>query len=132
MRTARASARADRFLGVRLTIEELSTLDRYGESQGVTHRSDAVRRLIRSALEAPRQTPELPVSLQSQLEELVTQGWASDLDAALTLVLTRGLEQLSEVIDERFAAFERTAKSLADKRAQRRRADREGQGLLER
>jgi hypothetical protein len=117
---------------VRLSREELSTLDRYGESQGVTHRSDAVRRLIRSALEPPRQTPELPVSLQSQLEELVAQGWASDLDAALTLVLTRGLEQLSEVIDERFAVFERTARSLADKRAQRRRADREGRGLLER
>jgi len=132
VRTVRAQALADQFLGVRLTSEELSALDRFGKSQGLAHRSDAVRYLVKAAEKSPRATPELPVGLITQLDELVEDGWAKDLDGALTLVLTLGLAELSRLHTERLPALKRAARSGAEKRAERRRAEREGRGLLER
>ncbi|MGI0132676.1 MAG: hypothetical protein ACREDK_06260 [Thermoplasmata archaeon] len=132
MRTADTAARADHFLGVRLTAEEMERLDRFGRSRDLSHRSDAVRALVRAADGLVAGRPELPVGLQTRLEEIVEDGWARDLDGALTLVLTMGLAELSRVHTERAPALRNAARDGANRRAQRHRADRRGAGLLER
>lgn len=131
MRNARATAPADYFLGVRLTQAELTELDRFGATEGRKSRSDAVRALVARAARAVGPTgPELPVGLASQLDTIVEDGWARDQNEALTLVLTLGLSELARLHSERLPALRRTARESAERRGGRRRADREGRGLL--
>jgi len=133
VRTPRSELRADRFLGVRLTLEELDHLDGWRAAHGNPSRSEAVRALLRAPEPAagPSAT-ELPVSLRAQLEELVEDGWAATEATALTVALTMGLEQIAKLHGEKLPALRRRAKEHADRSHQRRRADREGRGLLER
>jgi hypothetical protein len=132
VRTANSSTRADRFLGVRLTPEELERLDRFGQSQGSSSRSDAVRELVRAADRVALGQPEIPVGLQAHLEEIIEDGWARDMGEALTLVLTMGFEGLSRLHTEKVPALRKAARDGAARRAGRRGAEREGRGLLER
>ena len=133
MRTPRSQTPAVRFLGVRLTQEELDRLDGWRTAHGNPSRSDAVRALLRAPDPAPAPgAVELPVSLRAQLEELVEDGWATNEAAALTVALTMGLEQVARLHAERLPALKRRAREHADRSDQRRRADREGRGLLER
>ena len=117
---------------MRLTQAELDGLDRFRHEQGLGTRSDAVRRLLRLAGSPTPGGPELPVGLVAQLEELVEDGWAKGPDEALTLVLTLGHAELSRLHTERLPALRRAARSAAEKRAERRKAERGGRGLLER
>jgi hypothetical protein len=132
LRTSRATVPADHFLGVRLTGEEIALLDRFRESRELATRSDAVRALVRAADRLARGVPDLPVGLQSRLEELIEDGYANNLDGALTLVLTYGLDEVGRVHTERLDALRKGARDTAERRQTRRRADREGRGLLER
>ena len=131
MRTARPAGPSDRFLGVRLTQEEVALLDRWKESSGSPTRSDAIRALVRGAERPAPETPELPTTVRSGLEQLVEDGIARDLPAAFDLVLTRGLEEVARVYHERLPALRRAAREASDRSASRHRADREGRRLLD-
>jgi hypothetical protein len=132
VRSAETTSSPTQFLGVRLTSEEIDRLDRLQRELGSPSRSDAVRALVRAAdrLSAPRL--ELPVAVDGQLEEVVDDGWAENRDAALTLVLNLGLSELAKIHGERLPAMHRRARDLGERSAAKRRADREGRGLLER
>lgn len=132
MRTARANAPATHFLGVRLTTEEESLLERFQTDHELPSRSEAVRKLVRSASEAKTEAVELPAALRTELEELVEDGYARDLDGAIALVLTLGIRELARTHDEHVPALRERARSANERRAGRRRADREGRGLLRR
>ena len=130
MRTARATAPATRFLGVRLTTEEESLLERYRSDHELPTRSEAVRSLVRHATEPGVATVELPVTLRNELEEIVEDGYARDTGEALALLLHLGLGELVRTHAERFPSLRERARTAAERRAGRRRADREGRGLL--
>lgn len=130
VRTARAEAPATRFLGVRLTVEEESLLEQFRSTNELPNRSEAVRALVRRATDAhPAEIP-VPTTLRNELEEIVEDGYTRDLDSAVTLVLTLGLGELGRIHAERLAALRDHARSSAGRREGRRRADREGRGLL--
>ncbi|HYK92954.1 MAG TPA: ribbon-helix-helix protein, CopG family [Thermoplasmata archaeon] len=131
MRPARSTVPADRFLGVRLTFEELEQLDQFRERSGAPTRSDAIRALVRAAERIASETPELPPTVQGELEQLVEDGLARDLPTALGTVVTLGLQEFARVYAERLPALRRAAREGADRRASRRRADREGRRLLD-
>ncbi len=118
------------FLGVRLTTEEASLLERFRVENDLPNRSEAVRALVRGAGGAPAPEVELPVSLRAALEEVVEEGYARDLDGAVTTVLTLGLGELARTHAERLPALRERARSAAGRRRDRKRADREGRGLL--
>lgn len=133
MRTPRSEARADRFLGVRLTPAELEHLDSWRAAHGNASRSESVRALLR----APDQVAgpgaaEVPVSLRHKLEEIVEDGWAASEDGALTLVLTLGLAELTKLHTDRLPELRRHARDQSTRSRARRRVDREGRELLER
>lgn len=130
MRNAKADAPATRFLGVRLTSEEESLLDGFQRDHGLSTRSDAVRALVRSASEPPPGSVSVPPTLQGELEELVENGYARDLEGAIALVTSLGLTELARTHSERLPALRERARSVKDRREGRRRADREGRGLL--
>jgi Arc/MetJ-type ribon-helix-helix transcriptional regulator len=130
VRNARAAAPATHFLGVRLTTEEESLLEQFQTANGVPNRSEAIRTLVRSAGGAPATAVELPETLRAELEEVVEDGYARDLDAALAIVLTLGLGELARTHAERLPALRDRARASNDRRKDRRRADREGRGLL--
>ena len=130
MRNARAEAPATRFLGVRLTSEEELLLDRYQRNHDLATRSDAVRALVRTASEPRPETVELPTTLRGELEEIVENGYARDLEGAIALVTSLGLTELARTHSERLPALRERARSVKDRREGRRRADREGRGLL--
>ena len=132
VRPARSAASADRFLGVRLTSEELDRLDRYRELSGTETRSDAVRTLVRLADRTEAETPELPPTVRAELEQLVEDGFARDLSAALQIALTLGLQEYARVYAERLPALRRAARETVNRRTSRRQADREGRRLLDR
>ncbi len=132
MRTARPIVPAGHFLGVRLTAEELALLDRFQLAQGSPNRSEAVRALVRAAERVRASTFDLPTSLRNELDEIVEDGWTRDLDGAVTLALTLGLAELSRLHGERLPNLRRMAREVAERRARRRRVDREGRGLLRR
>ncbi len=132
MRTARAKAPATHFLGVRLTAEEESLLERFQADHEFPSRSEAVRKLVLGASGAPTGAVELPAALRVELEELVEDGYAHDLDGAIVLVLTLGIRELARTHDEHVPALRERARSAHDRRASRHRADREGRGLLRR
>lgn len=132
MQSAEAPTSPSQYLGVRLTSEEIDRLDRLRRSLGVSTRSDAVRALLRAADRLAEPRLDLPAAVAAQLDELVDDGWAGSQDAALTLVLHHGFTELARVHTKRTAELHRRAKELGDRSAARRRADREGRGLLER
>jgi Arc/MetJ-type ribon-helix-helix transcriptional regulator len=132
VRTARATAPATHFLGVRLTLEEESLLDRFQKDHELPNRSEAVRALVRSGSDAARSTIELPPTLRNELEELVEDGYARDLDGALALLVHLGLAELVRTHTEKLPGLRERARSTAERRAGRQRADREGRGLLRR
>jgi len=130
VRTARVEAPATRFLGVRLNLEEESLLDRFQRDHALATRSDAVRALVRSASEPRPGSVELPPTLRGELEEIVENGYARDLEGAIALVTSLGLTELARTHSERLPALRERARSVKDRREGRRRADREGRGLL--
>ncbi len=132
MRNARASAPATHFLGVRLTAEEESLLEKFQTERDLPNRSEAVRMLVRSAAEPPAGGVDLPATLRNELEELVEDGFAHDLDSAVTLLVNAGIREMARSHDEDLATLREKARSLAERRAGRRRADREGRGFLRR
>ena len=75
---------------------------------------------------------DLPVTLRSKLETLVDDGYARDVDGALTLVLTMGLDSLHRLHVEQWRELRNAAREHSDRSRDRKRADREGRGLLER
>ncbi|MGI0155334.1 MAG: hypothetical protein ACREDE_04280 [Thermoplasmata archaeon] len=115
---------------MRLTIEEESLLEKFRSTNELPNRSEAVRSLVRGAAEARPADVSVPATLRNELEELVEDGYARDLDSAVTLVLTLGLGEVGRIHAERMAALREHARSSAGRRAGRRRADREGRGLL--
>jgi HPt (histidine-containing phosphotransfer) domain-containing protein len=129
VRNARA-APATHFLGVRLTTEEESLLEQFRTANDLPDRSAAVRALLRSAGGAPASDVELPATLRAELEEVVEEGYAGDLNGAIATVLNLGLGELTRTHTDRMAALRDHARSSADRRKDRRRADREGRGLL--
>ncbi|HLN51650.1 MAG TPA: hypothetical protein VK455_06310 [Thermoplasmata archaeon] len=132
MDNARAPAGATRFLGVRLTEGEIALLDRFCEDHSLANRSEAVRALVHAgAPEAPGSI-EIPATIKNELEELVEDGYAHDLNGLLDAVLSLGLKELVRTHTERLPAMREHARAVRDRRAGRRRADREGRGLLER
>jgi hypothetical protein len=130
VRNARAETPATRFLGVRLTSEEESLLDQFRQDHGLSTRSDAVRALVRSASETRPESVSVPPTLQGELEELVENGYARDLEGAIALAVTLGLSELARTHSERLPALRERARSVKDRREGRKRADREGRGLL--
>lgn len=130
MRNARIHAPTARFLGVRLTSEEAALLDVFQRDRGLTTRSDAVRELVRSSSEPRPGSVVLPPTLQGELEEIVENGYARDLEGAIALVTSLGLTELARTHSERLPALRDHARSVKDRREGRRRADREGRGLL--
>jgi hypothetical protein len=119
------------FLGVRLTSEETSLLDQFRTANELPDRSAAVRALLRVG-GAPAAGVELPATLKAELEEIVEEGYARDLDGAVAAVLTLGLGELARTHTERMPALRDRARSLSERQRNRRRADREGRGLLRR
>jgi hypothetical protein len=127
--TARADAPAH-FLGVRLTIEEASLLERFRTEHGLPNRSEAVRALLTTVSERGAPSIDLPATLRNELEELVEDGYAHDLDGAIVLVLTLGIGELARTHAEHVPSLRERARSTGERRERRRRADREGRGLL--
>ncbi|MGA8536560.1 MAG: hypothetical protein WB789_04085, partial [Thermoplasmata archaeon] len=72
----------------------------------------------------------LPTTLRAELEEIVEDGYARDLDGAVAIVLNLGLGELARTHVERMPALRERARSTSERRRDRRRADREGRGLL--
>ncbi len=132
MRTARATAPATHFLGVRLTVEEAALLEKFRTEHELSNRSDAVRTLVRGASELPATSVDLPATLRNELEDLVEEGYANDLDSLVTLVLTAGIRELARTHDKDLATLREIARAAKDRRAGRRQADREGRGFLRR
>jgi Arc/MetJ-type ribon-helix-helix transcriptional regulator len=130
VRNARAAAPATYFLGVRLSTEEESLLDQFRTANDLPNRSEAVRRLVRSAGGVPATSVELPATLRAELEEIVEDGYARDLDGAIAIVLNLGIGELARTHSERMPALRERARSTSERRRDRRRADREGRGLL--
>jgi hypothetical protein len=130
VRNARADAHATRFLGVRLTSEEESLLDGFQRDHGFSTRSDAVRALVRTASAPSPESVEIPPTVRGELEEIVENGYARDLEGALALATSLGLTELARTHTERLPALRERARAVKDRREGRRRADREGRGLL--
>jgi Arc/MetJ-type ribon-helix-helix transcriptional regulator len=132
VRIARGHAPATHFLGVRLSAEEEAHLEKFQLDHELANRSEAVRALVRGAAEQPVGFVELPATLRNELEELVEDGYAHDLDGAVALVLTLGIRELARTHAEHVPALRERARSANDRRTGRSRADREGRGLLRR
>lgn len=129
VRNARA-APATYFLGVRLTSEETALLDRFQAANDLPDRSSAIRSLLRNAGGAPASGFELAPTMEAELEEVVEKGYARDLNGAIASVLELGLGELTRTHTERMSALRDRARLLADRKRDRKRADREGRGLL--
>jgi Arc/MetJ-type ribon-helix-helix transcriptional regulator len=132
VRNARADAPATRFLGVRLTTEEEALLDQFRQTRAFASRSEAVRALVREAAKERPGGAELPATLRNELEELVEDGYAPDYGGALALAVHLGILELARAHVERMSALRTHARATHDRREGRRRADREGRGLLRR
>ena len=115
-----------------MTREALAQLDRFQELSGSPTRSDAVRALVRLAERSAPEMPEVPPTVLAELEQLVEDGLAGDLGAALSTVLTLGLQEFTRVYVERLPALRRAARDTTDRRQSRRRAAHEGRRLLDR
>lgn len=130
MPNSSTTSTTSRFLGVRLTLEEARRLDELRATRGLASRSDAVRALLR---EGPREATgavDLPVTRRRELESLVEEGYFTTVQAALEHALEAGLAELVRTHTEGFSALRRHAREARGERDGRRRADREGRGLL--
>jgi hypothetical protein len=96
------------------------------------NRSEAIRVLLRRAAPEAAGRFEIPVTIRAELEELVEDGYARDVDGLVDTVLALGLKELFRTHTERFPAMRELARTARDRRAGRRRVDREGRRLLER
>jgi hypothetical protein len=132
VRSAAARETQDRFLGVRLTTEELRLLDAYAAREQSRNRSDAVRSLVRSTGAPSHDAVAIPLQVRAELETMVEDGWAPNVEAALVAVLTPGLEAFARAHSETLDRLRAKARENADRRERRRQAEREGQGRLER
>jgi hypothetical protein len=132
VRTPRTETPATRFLGVRLTAEELESLGQFQQRRQLASRSDAVRRLVAESLERPPSAESVPASLDAELDEVVEDGYAPDRVSAMVLALTLGLAELSRIHTERLPALRREARTTKERREARKGADREGRGFLRR
>lgn len=130
MRSAPTRETQDRFLGVRLTTEELRLLDDYAAREQSRNRSDAVRSLVRSTGGPSRDAVAIPLQVRAELETIVEDGWAPNVEAALVAVLTPGLEAFARAHSETLDRLREKARENADRRERRRQAEREGQGRL--
>lgn len=119
-----------RFLGVRLTPEEEALLERYRAERGIKNRSEAVRALLRDTGGLGAGRVALPVSRLRELEDLVEDGYFSTLESALEQGLEAGLRELVRTHTEGVPALRRLARESRERSERRRRADREGRGLL--
>jgi Arc/MetJ-type ribon-helix-helix transcriptional regulator len=117
-------------LGVRLTLEEEALLEQFRSVNDLANRSEAVRALVRRAAESRPADVTLPATLRNEVEELVEEGYASGPDSAVALLVNLGLPELKRLHAETMSALRDHARSTAGRRASRRRADREGRGLL--
>jgi Arc/MetJ-type ribon-helix-helix transcriptional regulator len=132
MHKSRNQGGATRFFGVRLTEGEIALLDRFREERSLPNRSEAVRAMVRAGAPAAPLSIELPVTLRNELEDLVEDGFATDLDGLVSAILSLGLKELVRTHTEGLPAMREHARATRDRRAGRRRADHEGRGLLER
>lgn len=122
-----------RFLGVRLTSEEERRLEEFQTARGLASRSDAVRQLLNEAKgTAPTAAIELPPTRQRELETLVEEGFFSSFQAALEHALEAGLAETVRTHADGVPALRRHARDVRNEKDERRRADREGRGLLRR
>ena len=131
MRNTRNPASPTKFLGVRLTEEEVELLDRFRAAHDLSNTSEAVRRLVRSIAQ-PAGDVQLPASLRSELEDVVEDGWATDINGAVSTALNLGLRELTRLHADEIPTLRDAARSHAARRADRKRAEREGRGLLRR
>jgi hypothetical protein len=118
------------FLGVRLTREELDRLDEFQRARGIATRSDAIRTLVREGAEKAPAAPALPLSVQRELEEIVEDGWSQSEGEALTLLTTLGFQELVRLHVDRASALRGAAREARERHVTRRKASREGRGLL--
>ena len=95
-------------------------------------RSEVVRQLVAEAEESPPTVGPLPVSLETELDQIVEDGYAADRSGALVLALTLGFAELSRIHTERLPALRREARAGKERREVRKGVDREGRGLLRR
>jgi Arc/MetJ-type ribon-helix-helix transcriptional regulator len=95
-------------------------------------RSEVVRQLVAEAEESPPTVGPLPVSLETELDQIVEDGYAADRSGALVLALTLGFAELSRIHTERLPALRREARVGKERREVRKGVDREGRGLLRR
>jgi Arc/MetJ-type ribon-helix-helix transcriptional regulator len=130
VRIPRDGAPGGRFLGVRLSAEEESLLETFRRARGHPNRSEAVRALVRGASEEPPAAGRLPTTLKDEIDELVEDGYAETAEGALALLVALGLAELARTHTERVPALREHARAVRERRAGRRRADREGRGLL--
>jgi hypothetical protein len=120
-------------VGVRLTEEDLHSLDRMSRSWGKGTRSDVLRELIHlaeSRWPAGEAQPEIPPNLLASLERLVENGWAVDLSGALTLALVRGFEKLREDYATIAEAGRQSADAIHSERQARRKSTEAGARFL--
>ncbi len=132
MQSAKTPGAATRFLGVRLSEEELSLLDRLRAERSLDSRSAAVRALVREGAPPGRAAIDLPATVLAELAELVEDGYAHDVHGLLDAIVALGLKEMVRTHTESLPAMRDHARAVRDRRASRRRADREGRGLLER
>ncbi|MGI0055603.1 MAG: ribbon-helix-helix domain-containing protein [Thermoplasmata archaeon] len=118
------------FVGVRLTEEELQRLDEVQRSRGLGTRSEAVRALVHDSGSPASAELPLPPSVVRELEEMVEDGWAREAGEALTLLATLGFQELSRLHSEGSSALRGAARASRERHQSRRKADREGRGLL--
>ncbi len=129
MRTDRPPTKASRFLGVRLTEEEETLLENFRRSREFANRSEAVRTLVRESAERREFAFELPATLQAEVEALVEDGVLKSPESAIDTLVTLGMAELGRT-HERVVQLRAHARNEATRRESRRRADREGRGLL--
>jgi Arc/MetJ-type ribon-helix-helix transcriptional regulator len=123
---------ASRFLGVRLSPEEEARLERFRAERKLANRSEAVRSLLLDSGEPRPSFVELPATRLRELEQLVEDGYFTDVAGALEHALEVGLRELVANHGEGFTELRRHARELRERGDRRRRADREGRELLRR
>jgi hypothetical protein len=126
------SSRLPYFLGVRLSEEELRSLDSYQHEENVPTRSEAVRHLVRELAASTPAAGAQPTSVEREIGELVEDGWFASEEAALALLVQLGLLEFSRLHAEQLPALRGAARGLSERSRARKRADRTSRGLLER
>jgi Arc/MetJ-type ribon-helix-helix transcriptional regulator len=114
---------------VRLTEEEEALLESFRKVREFSNRSEAVRALVRESVEHRELAFELPATLRAEVESLVEDGVVRSRESAIDVLVTLGLGELERTHD-RVNQLRAHARSEATRRETRRRADREGRGLL--